>query len=73
MFCHTLPIDEVQDTKYTYLKKIDEHELLAYFGLMYARGLLKKNSMKCRALYTTDVGHPIFASTMSTNRFEKKG
>ena len=36
--------------KYTYLREVIKEELLAFFGISYARGLLGQNFLKLRRL-----------------------
>ena len=43
-----------------------KNELLAFFGFFYARGLLKQNLQETQRLFNS---HPIFAATMSYNRY----
>ena len=54
--------------KYTYLREVIKEELLAFFGISYARGLLGQNFLKLRRLFSVYVGHPIFSASMSFNR-----
>ena len=54
--------------KYTYLREVIKEELLAFFGISYARGLLGQNVLKLRQLFSVDDGHPIFSASMSFNR-----
>ena len=54
--------------KYTYLREVIKEELLAFFGISYARGLLGQNVLKLRRLFSVDDGHPIFSASMSFNR-----
>ena len=63
-----LPEEIRSNNKYTYLRKVTKEELLAFFGISYARGLLGQNFLKLRRLFSVDVGHPIFSASMSFNR-----
>ena len=54
--------------KYTYLREVTKEELLGFFGISYARGLLGENFLKLRRLFIVDIGHPIFSASMSFNR-----
>ena len=55
-----LPEEVCSNDKYTYLGEVTKKELLAYFGILYATGLLGQNFLKLRQLFSVDVGHPIF-------------
>ena len=63
-----LPEEVRSNDKYTYLREVTKEELLAFFGISYARGLLGQNFLKLRRLFSVDVGHPIFSASMSFNR-----
>ena len=63
-----LPEEVHSNDKYTYLREVTKEELLAFFGISYARGLLGQNFLKLRRLFSVDVGHPIFSASMSFNR-----
>ena len=45
-----------------------KNELLAVFGFFYATGLLKQNLQETQR-FNSQIGHPIFAATMSYNRY----
>ena len=63
-----LPEEVRSNDKYTYLREVTKEELLAFFGISYARGLLGQNFLKLRRLFRVNVGHPIFSESMSFNR-----
>ena len=63
-----LPEEVRSNNKYTYLREVTKEELLAFFGISYARGLYGQNFLKLRQLSSVDVGHPIFSANMSLNR-----
>ena len=63
-----LPDEIRSNDKYTYFREVTEQELLAIFGISYARGLLRQNFLTLRRLFSVDVGHPIFSASMSFNR-----
>ena len=63
-----LPEEVRSNDKCTYLREVTKEELLAFFGISYARGLLGQNFLKLRRLFSVDVGHPIFSASMSFNR-----
>ena len=63
-----LPEEVRSNDKCTYLREVTKEELLAFFGISYARGLLGQNFLKLRQLISVDVGHPIFSASMSFNR-----
>ena len=63
-----LPEEVRSNDKYTYLREVTKEELLAFFGISYARGLLGQNFLKLRQLFSADVGHPILSASMSFNR-----
>ena len=64
-----LPDEIKQNNKYSYIKTMTKNELLAFFGFFYARGLLKQNLQETQRLFNSQIGHPIFAATMSYNRY----
>ena len=64
-----LPDEIKQNNKYSYIKTVTKNELLAFFGFFYARGLLKQNLQETQRLFNSQIGHPIFAATMSYNRY----
>ena len=45
-------------------------ELEKFIGLQIARGVLEKKNTPVKQLWSKEWGHPIFASTLSRNRFE---
>ena len=55
--------------KYTWYGETNPVELQAYFGLLYARGLLGQNVHKTNLLFT-EHSHFIFGATMSKNRMQ---
>ena len=63
-----LPEEVRSNDKYKSLREVTKEELLAFFGISYARGLLGQNFLKLRQLISVDVGHPIFSARMSFNR-----
>ena len=63
-----LPEEVRSNDKYKSLREVTKEELLAFFGVSYARGLLGQNFLKLRQLISVDVGHPIFSASMSFNR-----
>ena len=63
-----LPEEVRSNDKYTYLREVTKAELLAFFGISYARGLHGQNFLKLRRLSSVDVGHPIFSASISLNR-----
>ena len=52
-----LPEEVRSNDKYTYLREVTKEELLAFFGISYARCLL---GQKLRRVSSVDVGHPVF-------------
>ena len=62
-----LPDEGRSNDKYTYLRELTKEELLAFFGISYARGLLGQNVPKLRRSFSVDVGHPIFSASMNFN------
>ena len=63
-----LPEEVRSNDKQTYLREVTKEELLVFFGISYARGLLGQNFLKLRRIFSVDVGHPIFSASMSFNR-----
>ena len=63
-----LPKEVRSNDKYTYLREVTKAELLAFFGISYARDLHGQNFLKLRRLSSVDVGHPIFSASISLNR-----
>ena len=63
-----LPEEVRSNDKYTYLREVRKEELLAFFGISYARGLLEQNFLKMRRPFCVDVGHPIFSASIRFNR-----
>ena len=63
-----LPEEVRSNDKHIYLREVTKEELLAFFGISYARGLLLQNFLKLRRLFSVDVGHPIFSAIMSFSR-----
>ena len=45
--------------KYTYLREVTKEELLAFFGISYARDLLGQDFLEMARYFSVDVGHPI--------------
>ena len=45
--------------KYTYLREVTKEELLAFFGISYARDLLGQDFLKMTRYFSVDVVHPI--------------
>ena len=64
-----LPDEIKQNNKYSYIKTVTKNKLLAFFGFFYATGLLKQNLQETRRLFNSQIGHTIFAATMSYNRY----
>ena len=56
-------------SKYTWIKETDKVEILAYLGLCYFRGCYKQNHWTAKRIFQDKIGHPVFDSTMSNNRF----
>ena len=48
---------------------LDERELFAFIGLLYARGLLGQSMHTYKMLFSDTTGHNIFGATMSKHRF----
>ena len=63
-----LPEEVRSNDKYTYLREVTKEELLAFFDISYARGLLGQNFLKLRQLFSVDDGHPTFSASMSFSR-----
>ena len=61
------PEEERSNGKYTYFIEVTEEELLAFFGISYARSLLGQNFLKLRLIFSVDVGYPIFSPSVSFN------
>ena len=59
--------EEVRNDKCTYLREVSKEELLSFFDISYARGLLGQHFLKLRRLFSVDVGHPIFSASMGFN------
>ena len=59
-----LPEEVRSNDKYTYLIEVTKEELLDFFGISYARGLLEQNFLKLRRLFSLNVGHPIFSASI---------
>ena len=58
-------------TKYQYhMQHTDITEIKAFIGIYYLRGLMKENFSDYDILWEEAIGHPIFAATMSKNRFK---
>ena len=53
----------------SYIKNTTLEEMIAYQGLLYARGMLNLSKQNCKNLYEDEIGHPIFGATMSYHRF----
>ncbi len=51
-------------------KETDAIEMRALIGLFILAGVFHGNLEYCRELWSTENGRPIFAATMSENRFE---
>ena len=64
-----LPEEVCSNDKYTCLWEVTKDELLSFFGISYARGLLGQNFLKLRRPFSVDVGHPTFSVSMSFNGF----
>ena len=60
--------ERIKSEKYTYVET-DMDELRAFLGLTYYRGLLGLSKQTIKRLWAKN-GHPIFAATMSRNRFK---
>ena len=63
-----LPEEVRSNDKYTYLREVRKEELLTFFGISYAKGLLEQNFLKMRRPFCVDVGHPMFSASISFNR-----
>ena len=62
-----LPEEVRSNDKYTYLTEVRKEELLTFFGISYAKGLLEQNFLKMRRPFCVDVGHPMFSASISFN------
>ena len=60
-----LPEEVRSNDKYTYLREVTKEKILDFFGISYARDLLRQNFLKLRRLFSVDVDHPIFSAGMS--------
>ena len=63
-----LPEEVRSNEKYTYLREVTKEEILAFFGISYARGLLRQNFLKLRRLFSVDVAHLIFSANMTFHK-----
>lgn len=52
-----------------YISETNKTEILALFGLLYLRGVLKENHTDIEELWSKKYGPPIFRATMTKNRF----
>ena len=59
-----------ESTLYPYMRPTSVSEVLAFFGLMYLRGLLGLRNHDVHILFNDLTGNPIFGATMSCNRFK---
>ena len=57
-----------ESAKYPHIKEVDLIELKAFLGLKYYRGMLGLSKHDTRMLWGSD-GPPVFAATMSEQRF----
>ena len=64
-----LPGEIKQNNKYSYIKTVTKNELLAFYGIFYARALLKQNLQETQRLFNSQIGPAIFAATMSYNGY----
>ena len=62
-----LPEEVRSNNKYTKLREVTKEELLALFGISYAKGLLGQNFLKLKQLFNVDVVHPSFSASLSFN------
>lgn len=60
---------ELLATYRTTIKDLDDHELMAVIGLMYARGEENKTKKDVSSLWNSATGLPIYGATMCRNRF----
>ena len=58
-----------EGNKCAYLKETNVVETYAFFGLVYARCLQGKNSVRMELLFSENYEHSIFSATVSKNRF----
>ena len=63
-------IDKIEHNSwYGWIGLTDATEIKALFGLMYFRGLMGLHNHSHDILFSENAGHPMFAATMSRNRF----
>ena len=63
-------IDKIENnSRYGWIRLTDATEIKALFGLMYFRGLMGLHNHSHDILFSENAGHPMFAATMSRNRF----
>ena len=62
-----LPEEVRSNDTCTYHREVTKEELLAFFGFLYARGLLGQNFLKLRRCFSAVVGHLIFSASTSFN------
>ena len=55
---------------YSYFYPVDTLDIRGYLGLKILRGMLSQNGWDTSRLWTDQVGHPVFAATMSRARFQ---
>ena len=67
MFVKENPDRKKKKDKCTYHREVTKEELLAFFGILYARGLLGQNFLKLRRCFSAVVGHLIFSASTSFN------
>ena len=65
-----LDVTEESLKKWTHLRETNAVELKAFFGLMYARGLLQWNYTDISRSFNKETGNSIFAATMLERRFQ---
>ena len=58
------------NSRYGFVRKTDTTEIYALIGIIYFRGLLGLNNHSHEILFSEKAGHPVFAATMSRNRFK---
>ena len=63
-------IDNIENnSRYGWIRLTDATEIKVLFGLMYFRGLMGLHNHSHDVLFSENAGHPVFAATMSRNRF----
>ena len=59
-----------KDNKRLHMKIVDETDIKAYLGILFARAALRLNLMSMEEIWNHESANDIFSATMSVNRFQ---